>query len=689
MLKDLNLPLSMNTSKDNLISDFFIPALKNSIKYDRGVGYFSSSWLQVASKGMVKFAENGGKARWIASPILSSEDWEALLTGDNAKHNLILKKFIELSVLDLERSLNEETRNALAWMIADEIISFKLAKPRHKLDNEFHAKVGIFEDEIGDRISFDGSYNDSIHGLQNYESIKIFKSWEYTEQYVLEEVTRFQSIWDNCDPNIEVMEIPEALIKEIIKLRNFHSKPYIKPIKDKLNIPNFLLNLPKPCMPKDLILRDYQNAAIESWFNNYCKGIFQMATGTGKTITALSCILRLLEIEKNLIVIILCPFIHLVEQWEEEARKFCFRPLIIAEKKQNWSLDLYQQLRDFKKGFVNHVVLISTNATFTSGVINDAISDQDLWKRTVIIIDEVHNAGAPKFLNNLPVESEYRLGMSATPMREYDEFGTEKIIKYFSNVVFEFNLDQAIKQGYLTPYYYYPLPVELEEKEFLEFVEITKKLNKFHPDPDKPMNEIMKRLLIKRSRILNNSESKVEWIRKNISEKDNIEFTLFYAGDKIFREVRRILGFEKNFLIHDFTHELNLLERKEILKTFEKGEIKALIAMKCLDEGVDIPPTRVAYFLASSSVLREFIQRRGRILRNFKGKTSATIFDLISIPPATYLKQGKMDVDYPSIRAVMKREFKRMKEFSNLAINRFQSIDKFIPILDSLDLLDL
>jgi hypothetical protein len=180
-LESFNFPAVLNTSEADIIADFFVPALSASVRYDRGVGFFSAGWLRVAAEGMAAFARNSGRARWVTSPILSEEDWQALQLGDAARYDEVLRRALEHNLGDLERALEEETLSALAWLVADGILDFKLALPRHKLEQgEFHDKSGVFTDAEGNQVSFNGSYNDSIQGTINYESIKVFCSWQPT-----------------------------------------------------------------------------------------------------------------------------------------------------------------------------------------------------------------------------------------------------------------------------------------------------------------------------------------------------------------------------------------------------------------------------------------------------------------------------------------------------------------------------
>jgi superfamily II DNA or RNA helicase len=689
-LNVLEIPIALNTSKNDLIKQFFVPLLRSSIRYDRGVGFFSSSWIKEAFEGMCDFANNGGKARWITSPILSKEDWDAIKLGNEAKDDSFLKKALFDAIYDLSQTMKQETLVALAWMLSDGIIEFKLAKPRNKLDNEFHAKVGIFIDSDGNKVSFDGSYNDSLTGLHNYESIKVFRSWDSSKIYVEQEEALFEGIWNNTDPNIEVYDVPGAVSAHILELRGNSARPYPTPgwIKIK-SIEDFSskVKVPYPNLPKTVILRDYQVNAISSWFKNGNKGIFEMATGTGKTITALSAATKLLELNKRLVTVIICPYLHLAQQWIQEAEKFGFRPILVAESKFEWLENVQKFVRDFNSQRIQQGSIVTTNASFLSKDLQESLST--IWDRTLLIADEMHHCGSPEFVKFLPYDTNYRLGLSATPIRDYDEIGNEKLLRFFGDIIFKFGLKDAIVQGFLTPYYYHPIPVHLQDDEFEEFIKLTIQLNHLHPNPEEPISEAALRIAIKRARVLNNSKSKVEWLRKNIELSDELSYTLFYVGDKIFNEVRVLLGSEKRIPIHEFTHRQNLSERKELISRFEREIIKAFVAMKCLDEGVDIPPTRTAYFLASSSVEREFIQRRGRVLRNSPGKKFAEIYDLISVPPHEFIIRGKSDENYKAVRSALRREFMRIKEFASLAENKYQALNEFLEVADKFDLLSI
>jgi len=435
--------------------------------------------------------------------------------------------------------------------------------------------------------------------------------------------------------------------------------------------------LPQPNIPDYITLRDYQIRAIEAWQNASCKGIFEMATGTGKTITALSAAVGLFKQHDRVILVIICPYKHLVEQWAKEARQFGFRPICVAESKLNWEAELAAQLRAYHKKYINIVTIIATNRSLQMGTFPELI--HNYWPDVLLIADEAHYVGAPTLLAALPKQAPWRLGLSATPVRQYDEDGTEAILEYFGDIVFRLPLEEAIGT-FLTPYFYYPIPVEMTDDEFAEFCKLTNKLRcQIHWD-NQPLSDRAQKIAIARARVLNNSITKLEWLRGNIEDYAKIKYALFYAGDQIFDDVRSLLGLEKHIRIHEFTHrQSSNNERTKILDRFTRGDLQALVAMKCLDEGVDIPPARTAYFLASSSNPREFVQRRGRVLRLSEGKEFATLFDLISVPPMEFIKQGELNPEYNAVRAAVKREYRRVKEFASMAINHYRSLDKIMP----------
>ena len=679
-LNELDLSPILDTSGSDLFKDFFIPVLKESIKYDRGVGFFSSGWLKLASRGMVHFAENGGSARWVTSPILDKRDWEALRIGDEARFNFVLHESLRKSIISLEETLEKNTLSALAWMVADEIIEFKIAIPRNKLDQgDFHDKFGIFEDKEGNQVSFNGSYNDSIQGSRNYESIKIFPSWcTPFQNFVLADKDRFCHLWNNEDPNVQVFTLPESAKENLIRYRE-KPRPYTLTNKN-----HQCYEIRQPSLPLWLTLREYQKEAINSWFRNDNKGLFEMATGTGKTITALAASIKLIEKEKRIALVIICPYQHLVDQWVNEAEKFGFCPIRAYKSRETWLNKLREKVIYFNHKDIDYLCVITTHATFSTDLFQKIINDIDGPK--MLIADEVHHLGSSNRRCFLPESFIFRLALSATPDRWFDDEGTQALRNYFGETVFTLTLSDAIGLS-LTPYYYFPVLVELNDDEMQEYVGLSKKIGIIMSQNKKEeSSEYLTQLLIKRSRILNNAENKLSVLEKLLNQVKLVQDTLIYCapGGQI-NDVMKLIGLKKRIKAHRFTAEEDIQTRRKLLKRFESKELKILVAMKCLDEGIDVPSTQTAFILASSSNPREFIQRRGRVLRKYPGKEYARIYDLITIPPPF------SELDESSIRAeqsILRREFKRFVEFADSANNTQIAYDVIWELASKYNVLD-
>lgn len=617
---------------------------------------------------MVTFASNGGHARWVTSPILAEDDWLALQQGTAARHDLTLRIALERNIAELEKTLEKDTLSALAWMVADEILDFRLALPRNKLQGgEFHDKFGIFTDGDGNRVSFSGSYNESIQGTRNYESLRIFSAWEPAYAPIVHaEHERFERLWNNLDPNVQVYTLPDAARASILKLRS-EPRPY------QLSSRNILtLSVMEPRVPPELALRDYQLQAIEAWFANGTRGILEMATGTGKTKTSLSAMVRLYERERRLALIISVPYQHLVDQWFEDVKAFGLQPILAYKRKSDWENILHQQVLEFNRHDRKVISVITTHTTFGDSDFQNIVSA--IQPPCLVIADEVHHLGAARSRLALPQNIPARLGLSATPDRWYDEAGTTALRDYFGDTVFQLKLDEAIQRGILVPYTYYPQLVELTLDEMVEYQQISEQIAKLvailSAKHDPNTEERLEKLLFQRTRLLNSASGKLSALKSLISQTPNAQHTLFYCAPEQIDEVCHIVGWEYGWGINRFTAEESNEERQRLLADFDSSNIQALVAMKCLDEGVDVPSTRTAYILSSSSNPREFIQRRGRVLRRAPNKDMAIIFDFIVVPPQSWYIHNSVSSD----KSIVERELQRFKEFADSAQNKHQAL---------------
>lgn len=720
MLKDGDFGPVYATGEDEPI-EFFLEALINSNSLDFGLGYFSSSGFRALSVGFAFFISKGGKMRMIINEYLSPEDKESIEKGLKTKPEDLIEDKVIKNIVELEKTLSRFDRhffNCLSWLIASKRLELIAVVPSSNSVGIAHQKFGIFGDDVGNKVAFSGSANFSSTALlNNIESLSCYVSWA-NQQIENERLNYFVSLFDKTwsgrskavkviplekvkvlirdkfkVPDLDILLDGESgIMMELLEHPNISSglKKKIKAMNRRLKEAEANLdvqskaNQPILKIPKEL--RPYQKEAIEAWFENRNIGLFEMATGTGKTITALSASIELTQKKERLIIVIACPFIHLVEQWIDEAIEFGFRPTMVAESGSKWQPLLARELQLFQRGVSNLVVIATTNASLASEEFQTLMSEH--WGETLFISDESHYLGSTTYRRLLPNDCKYRIGLSATPERYYDQEGTSHLFDFFQKTVYSLPMEKAINT-FLTPYYYYPIPLEMTPDEFEEYGALTNEIERLLSFRNEKYEDRIEKLSIRRARIQNNSRSKINWLKENITPATDLKFTLFYAGDQTFDEIKKILGLEKKIRIHEFTGEQSRMDRKRILERFSKGELQALMAMKCLDEGVDVPPTRTAYFLASSGNPREFIQRRGRVLRKAIGKDYAKIFDLIAIPPLNFIDDSKDGDSYNAVRSSFRKEYKRVIEFSKLAINSHTSLDQMFDFANKLDLLSV
>ncbi|BAZ09864.1 type III restriction enzyme res subunit [Calothrix sp. NIES-4071] len=457
----------------------------------------------------------------------------------------------------------------------------------------------------------------------------------------------------------------------------------------------------RPYTPSWLVLRPYQTQAITNWFKSNGRGTLKMATGSGKTITALSITCELYKQIKLQVLLVVCPYCHLVTQWARECEKFNLQPILAFESVNNWQNQLSTQLYNIHSGTQEFLTIITTNSTLTT----DSFQSQLRYfpERTLIIGDEAHNLGASKVEESLPRQVGLRLGLSATPERYYDEEGTQSLLSYFGAVVKpEFTLKDAIEQGALVHYLYYPVLVELTETESIAYSKITQKIGRkllFKGKEsanlaDIENNEDITNLLMQRARLVGAAENKLNALRELMQRRLSTTHTLFYCSDGYpaagaksdlsqLKAVTQILGVELNYRITTYTAQTPLSEREKIRRQFESGELQGLVAIKCLDEGVDIPAIQTAVILASSSNPRQFVQRRGRVLRPHPGKERATVFDMIVLPPD--LDRNTLEVE----RNLLRKELKRFIEFADLADNAGEARIKLLELQKRYGLLSI
>lgn len=734
MLKDIDWPhhrqYRTGTSHEPL--EFYINGLLNSMQLDLLLGYFSFSAVNVLSLGFAQFLANGGKMRVVANNVLSEKDKETLLKGQKSEPLTGLIDLIDLKGLKLR--LDDYGRHffeCMAWLLVNNRIEIVLVKPKDKR-GVAHFKSGVFYDGE-ERVSFKASCNFTASGmLENLEELEVFLKWENSrssksienqEEYFEELFSGSSDAVDYVSAkDIEVAlrnefgnkEIQELLVDEYrlydMKSRAFKGNSRLTSLLRKAE-EEMSEDLSEPLFPYPTGPREYQKEAYQNWVNNGFKGVFAMATGTGKTITSLNCLLNESRKDPDGVyhAIILVPTITLVNQWEQEAKSFNFQDVIKVSSKVDWERGLATVLSTAKR-LPTSFIIISTYASFIRDRFNKY--SEQLPADTVFIADEAHNIGSRSVLsrlNSLTVEK--RIALSATPKRIYDPEGSAAMEAYFNDkepYTYTFSMERAITEGILCNYDYHPHIVQLTAIELEEYAEISKKLSRlFSAKTGGFTNEdLAQMLLMKRKRIIHKAENKLSLTRRILEERfrreGNLRYTFIYVPEGITTETTdddtEDDGMESIRLIHQYTREVGSIDpsilvnqfvsgmpdRDQVLDQFKNGRIQVIASMKCLDEGVDIPRAEHAIFCSSTGNPRQFIQRRGRILRKHPDKLKAVIHDLIVIPDLTV---SRPDSDtFQLERTLVRKELERVMYFASLSNNPFETESLFAEICEHYEL---
>lgn len=627
---------------------------------DMAVGYFfisgyeliQDAFNEIAFKGNVRILMGNRTDRETANEIE-----EGLKLNDVSPTDAIINEI---------KSIKEDTPAACAVYLLRDLIALKKVEIKVYTGSAdyFHAKAYLIgrENNKYDGYAIVGSSNFSRGGLTRNTELNVLTMDSYASIK-----NWFDNLWSSSDVRDFSIELIEII------------NQYVKPPKEYKSLIKEEVDKGYIYLPKGIKLRNYQEEAIENWFRNNGRGTLKMATGSGKTITALAIASKLVN-EINLkSIIIICPYRHLVTQWSQECKRFGFEPILCFESRDKWINKLKSKLYNMHS-FNEVLCVITTNATFCKEAFQSCIPY--FPSKTCLIADEVHNLGSSTLFSTLPKEIGLRLGLSATPERWFDDSGTQGLFEYFGPVLQpEFTLEHALKCGALVPYSYHPIFVELEDEEIDEYISLSNQIKKLgflltSKEIDNPSNNALSILLSKRARLIGTAKNKLKELRKLMINRLDTSHTLFYCGDgtveeeqsqevlRHFQAVCKLLGSELNYRVHSYTAETTLEEREQLRVRLDSGELQGLVAIRCLDEGVDIPSIKTAVILASSSNPRQFVQRRGRVLRPYPHKKYAEIFDMIVLPPQD------SEMDFEIERMLLANEFKRYLEFANLARNR-------------------
>ena len=702
-LLDVNLKQEYRSPRDNIVNDFYIPLLKESVLYKRSVGFFSSSSLLEISYGISNLINNDGKIQLIASPNLSEEDIEAINKGYELRENIIERVLLQY-ITEPQNYFEEERLNLLATLIAQERLDIKIA---FSLKNNklglYHEKLGLMYDKDNNIVAFSGSMNETETAfVSNYEIVDVFTSWNDNARVTIKQ-NAFDNLWNNEDQSAYIYDFPEVAKNKLLSYKkdfvdwNIDKKEFTtKHIDSTIEKLKTVTNSPE--IPAGVSLHDYQKRAIETWKEKRYNGIFDMATGTGKTFTGLGAITQLYkDLKGKLAVIIVCPYQHLVNQWVEDIVNFNINPIIghSSSEQRDFKQRFKMAIMDYNLGVRNFFCFVCTNGTFATEYIQSQINN--IRGDVLLVVDEAHNFGATNLKKTLTDKFNYRLALSATLERHGDTEGTQALLDYFGEKCIEFTLEDAIKgtngDKFLTPYQYHPVVVYLTDDELEEYHSLSREISKciIKKNGKTKLSDRGKIIAQKRSRLIAGAFNKVNALAKEIKPYKNDNHILVYCGatkiaeqDENGEDMRQIdaitelLGKNMGMNVAQFTSKEDSYTRDLLRRKFFDGDyLQALVAIKCLDEGVNIPSIKTAFILASTTNPKEYIQRRGRVLRKYPGKEFAIIYDFITLPRPL---DEAINLTYEEIKcekSMVRNEVNRMIEFNRLAMSKMEA-DKLI-----------
>jgi superfamily II DNA or RNA helicase len=614
MLRDVPIQVRYSSSQ-NIATDFFVPCLNASCCYDRAVGYFSSTFYAIIGMPLAAFAARGGKMRLVCSPELSSQDIDAIAEGYEDKG---LAGALERDLDAMAREpVAEAATTMLGTLIAQDVLDLHIAFRRTER-GIFHDKVGIFADEDEDRVAFTGSANETWaawSGRANFEGFHAHRSWVEAE-HVAEDVAYFQRLWHNHETGLDVVPFPEVARERLVAKADPDGLESAQVELDRLLIE-------RPPRPT---LRSHQKLAIANWQDADHRGLFEHATGSGKTITALSCVE--LAVKDRRATLIVVPSRILLHQWKDQVRSFFgdeVSLLLAGDAYDQWKSGSVLRDHLIEFGDAPPVVLSTIDTASSEPFVNRL----DGIQRLFLAVDEVHRAGSPERRRLLSVDADWRLGLSATWEREGDVAGTQAIESYFGAVVPPiYTLADAVRDGHLCEYRYFVHTVSLDDAEREEWEALRARIGRAIAQTSGEITENVRQLLINRARIVKSARAKTDVAAHVLQHhyEDGQAWLVYCDNQHQVRAVRQAC--EARGLRAQEYHTQMEGDSKAALAEFARdGGI--LVAINMLDEGVDIPRISHALVLASSSTRRQFIQRRGRVLRKHDSKHRAVVHDLL------------------------------------------------------------
>jgi superfamily II DNA or RNA helicase len=697
-----------STDEDNVLKEFYIPVLKESVSYDRAVGYFSSQGLLKFLQGIDGLLKNNGKMRLVIGDTLSDDEYASIKNSDDYQdaYKRLDEKWSEI-FSSSESELSKHRLHIFSWLLNRGFLEIKYAFRRKGL---FHKKIGIVKDKDGSIVSFSGSMNETESAMTsnrdnpdgNSEEFSVYPSWkeEAFESYGQSKIDSFNKVWNCRETNTITIDLPSSHYERIKGVYTNSTAPKSNIEKNQAELFDQIINdddnekfdFIKPRLPKRIggnkyKIREHQIDALKKWQKNNYHGIMALATGAGKTITAIHGAVKISE-KNRIVLVVSVPYQVLAEQWCSVLEMFNIKAIKCYESRVKWQPTLVREIQNFLLEIGDFLAIVVVNATLAREEFTSLVGEIPS-KSLFFVGDECHHHGGNNIARKLP-DAKYRLGLSATPWSESEEDSRIILESFYGPIVASYTLKEALQDDVLTGYKYFIYPVSLNSEEEEDYEKLSQQISSLYNKEDRSNTEdsILSNLIFKRARLLDALEDKFLSLENLLSSKDITQHTLFYCGsgssmfsesvedgdnEKI-RSIDRItkILYRNNWNISKFTAEESHKDRVRILENFTTKNIDAIAAIKVLDEGFDVPMCKEAYITASSRNERQFIQRRGRILRKSPGKKEAIIHDFVILP-------NRRDHVY---KKLVENELNRVKEFYSVANNKIDIYDSIVKILN-------
>jgi superfamily II DNA or RNA helicase len=654
-LTDVDVLTSYRTGSEDPVAQLLLPSFSHSVAYDRASGYFRSSVLSLISESLPDFIRAGGMIRLVCSPSLSAADVQ-ILSGEVTDAAEITTEILTSSVARDIASLLESNELATCTRVLATLVRFGFLKIKFAVrpagDGLYHEKIGIFSDDGGNAISFIGSANETWSGWSpygNYESIEAFASWHAGSdaKRISGHREHFERLWNGIEAGVSTYSLPEAIEAKLLEVS-------FDDIDAAFEDGNLRLSAARQ-------LRDHQQEALDAWEAAGRRGILAHATGSGKTFTAITAIARHLDAGSPAVVVV--PSQLLLAQWESELRAEIPHAVILLGGGGHTSWRRPGKLRAMttRNPEMPPRIVLATMQTASSAEFRGLVADGE---HLLLVADEVHQLGSPTHRALLDLNPGARLGLSATPQRYGDPDGTSSIMEFFGGIVHTVNLAQAVGRGLLVPYEYFPHSVYLDDEEAQQWADLSRAIGRALSSADDKRgvtSELAKRLLIRRARIAkkatNKTEVAVQILRKNFEAGQS---WLVYCED--LDQLKTVRAALDEAGLRSLQYHSNMSGSPlETLRLFA-SEGGILVSIRCLDEGVDIPRVDHALILASSQNPRQYIQRRGRVLRHAIAKDIARLHDVLVCVDSIERQ--------PSQTQLVKTELNRALEFAESSVGR-------------------